>query len=338
MSERMPSTVARTLVASSARKAASRPRFRYSTMIVPFESLDCLRIDWRSGSARQMQRRCRKEELVDSVGRAILGELLQIKYLTHGNPDRWNDDPMPGLISFVGFVGTHLAAPGIRTDRGDILFAKPVAGFKCEARSVAARISAPILPCQAAFLMTGTNQNEIAFADFDTLRRRTGVEVGYRYRISVVERLNALETCNIEQHTASDHLVANVLNTQFPGAAGIDKSCVEAVIHLVIEEDVAKGIPLGRCLTGHVDGIVGVAKIGRGLVLVAGLRICSGSEHGMNRIPPAAKQAGLDRLLQGKSKCKDFTFSDKASRPDNIFRCHIVERSDLVLGSPTSPV
>src|ERR1035437_723037 len=98
MSEIMPSTVARTLTASSARKAASRPRFRNSTTIVPFESLDCLRIDGRSGPPGQMQRRRREEALVDSVGGAVLGKVLQIKDFPHGNPDRWNDDPVPRLI------------------------------------------------------------------------------------------------------------------------------------------------------------------------------------------------------------------------------------------------
>src|SRR5213594_1391839 len=74
--------------------------------------LDRLGIDRRAGPAGDHQRRRAEEELVDAVGGAVLGELLQIEDLTVHDPDRGDRDPVPGLEDIgPGVVGTHLDPP-----------------------------------------------------------------------------------------------------------------------------------------------------------------------------------------------------------------------------------
>src|SRR3954470_12661600 len=135
MSARMASTVARTFESSAARKAASRPRLRYRAICAAPKCglevdrkglLDGLRVDRRAGTARQVQRRRGEKEFVDLVAVAILGEFLQIEDLPHRNADRGDHHPVPWLVGVPGLVRTHLASPGIRTDRRNVLFADPV--------------------------------------------------------------------------------------------------------------------------------------------------------------------------------------------------------------------
>src|SRR3954451_18916936 len=76
----------------------------------------------------------------------------------------------------------------------------------------------------------------------------------------------------------------------------VNQSGVVAIVHLVVDEDVAERVPLGRGLARHVDGIIGVTQVREWFVLLAGRGVGAGGQHGVDRIPAAAEQAGLDRL------------------------------------------
>src|ERR1041385_5293360 len=199
MSARMLSTVARILASSSARCAASRPRFRNFAIAASLTSLDRLRIDRRAGRAGQMQRRRGEEELVDAILRAILRQLLQIKDLTHRNADHRDHHPVPRLVGILRLVGPYFAAPGVGTDRRDVLFADPVAGLEGQPRRVAAGIAAPVLAFEAALLMAGAHDHEIALPYLDALLRRAVVELGIADGVAVVQRVHAFVAGDVEQ-------------------------------------------------------------------------------------------------------------------------------------------
>src|SRR5208282_6733257 len=73
--------------------------------------LDRLRIERRAGAAGDDQRRAAKEKLVDAVVGAILGQLLDVEHLAHGEPHGRDHHPVPGLVDFLGLVRPHLDAP-----------------------------------------------------------------------------------------------------------------------------------------------------------------------------------------------------------------------------------
>src|SRR5204863_8199034 len=104
---------------------------------------DRLRIDRRTGSAGDDERRAGEEELVDLVLGAILGELLQIEDLAHAQPHGGDHHPVPRLVRVLGLVRAHLAAPGVGTEGGALMLVTPVAVLELHAWRVAARVSAP---------------------------------------------------------------------------------------------------------------------------------------------------------------------------------------------------
>src|SRR5215470_14272888 len=116
----------------------------------PSGSLDRLRIDRRAGAAGDDQRRAAEEELIDAVLVAVLGQLLEIEDLAHAQAHGRDHHPVPRLVGFRGLVRTHLDAPGVGADRGDLLVLAPVAVLELDARRVAAGVAAPLLLLQAA--------------------------------------------------------------------------------------------------------------------------------------------------------------------------------------------
>src|SRR5215467_1679359 len=113
-------------------------------------SLDRLRIDRRAGGPGDHQRRAAEEELVDAVAGAVLGKLFQVEHLPHGEPHGGDHHPMPRLVRLPGLVRTHLDAPGVGADGGDLLVLAPVAVLELHARRVAARVAAPLAFLEAA--------------------------------------------------------------------------------------------------------------------------------------------------------------------------------------------
>ena len=146
--------------------------------------------------------------------------------------------------------------------------------------------------------MAGAHDDKVALANLDALGGGAGVELGRADRIAVRQRVEALEASDVEQDAAADHLVADMLDPELLRALRADQLGVVAVVHLVVEEDVAKRVPLRRGLAGHVDRVVGVAQVGEGYVLIAGRGVGPCRQHGVNGIPAAAEQTGLDRLFQ----------------------------------------
>src|SRR5262249_50519336 len=255
------------------------------------ESLDRLGIDRRAGGASDHQWRTAEEELVDAVGGTIFGELPQVEHLAHGELHGRDPHAVPRLVRLHGLIGTHLDTPGVGADGGDLLFLAPVAVLELDPRSVAAREGAPAL--REAFLqLPGADDHEIAAADRDAVCACARVKLGVRYAVAVRQVLHVLETRDIKQYAAPDHLVARMFDAKLAEAVAIDQPGVVAVVHPFLVEDMAERVPMGRALHRHVDGVIGVADIWDH-VLAARHRVGACRQHGVDRVPAAAEQAGL---------------------------------------------
>ena len=101
---------------------------------------------------------------------------------------------------------------------------------------------------------------------------------------------------DVEEDAAADHPGPRMLDAEHVHAAAVDAARVVAVVHLVVEEDVAERVPVRRGLHRHVDGVVGEAQL-VGLVEAAGDGVGAGREHGVDRVPAPAEEAALRTLL-----------------------------------------
>src|SRR5215813_13390327 len=163
--------------------------------------------------AGDRDRGCDEHEHVDLVGRAVVGELLEIEDLAHGHAHDRDGDPVPRLIDAgLGLVGAHLAAPRIRRERGEL---DPLDPFQClerEAGRVAARIAVPAARLLAALHLPGAHDHVVAALHRDALLLRGLVEVRAGDAVAVLERVDALVARDVEQHAAADHLVLGLLD------------------------------------------------------------------------------------------------------------------------------
>src|SRR5664279_5007776 len=142
-------------------------------------SLDRQRVDRRADRAGDRDRRRHEHELVDLVGGAIVGELLEIEDLAHGHAHDRDRDPMPGLVdALLALVRAHLAAPGIAGKRRQFGALDPFQRLEGEARRVAARIAVPAAGLDAAFHLAGAHDHVIAALERDALLFRRLVEIG----------------------------------------------------------------------------------------------------------------------------------------------------------------
>ena len=129
-----------------------------------------------------------------------------------------------------------------------------------------------------------------------------------------------------------------MLDAELAEAVAIDLARVEAVVHLVFVEDVAQRVPVGRGLHRHVDGVVGVAQL-QHLVVVPGDRIGASRQHGVDRIPAAAEQAGLRATaVERDAEREDLAGADQSRRADDVLWRDMVERADLIVLAPTTPI
>ncbi len=152
------------------------------------------------------------------------------------------------------------------------------------------------------------------------------------------EPWHAAQPRDVEQHAAADHLVPGVLDAELADAGAVDLARFEAVIHLVFVEDVAERIPVGGGLHRHIDGVVGVADAGD-LIVATGDRVGAGGEHGVDRIPAAAEQAGLrTTAVERNAEREHLAGPDQAGGAHDIFRCDVIERADLVVLAPAAPI
>src|SRR5262245_38813547 len=299
--------------------------------------LDRLRINGRAGAAGDDQRRAAEEELVDTVGVAVLGQLLEIEDFAHAQAHGRDHHPVPGLVRLGGLVRPHLDAPGVGADRGDLLVLAPVAVLELDPGRIAAGIAAPLLLLQASLHLAGADDDEVAAADRDVLVLGALVELVVGDGFSILQPVDAAEAGDVEEHATTDHLVLGVLDAEHTQAPGVDQLGVEAVIGLVLVEDVPQRVPMGGTLDAEIERIVGVADLVP--VLSAGDGVGAGREHLVDGIEAAAEQAGLGAFaVEGDAEREYLAGTDQARRLDDILGRYVIERANLIVLAPAAPV
>jgi hypothetical protein len=95
---------------------------------------------------------------------------------------------------------------------------------------------------------------------------------------------------------------------------------------------------MGGSLHRHVDGIVGVADAGI-LVVATGNRVGTGGQHGVDRIPAPAEQAGLRAVaIERNAEREHLAGADQARGPHNVLSRNVIERADLIVVAPPAPI
>src|ERR1700735_3524619 len=100
-------------------------------------------------------------------------------------------------------------------------------------RPVAAGVASPAL-LEAFLQLPGAHDDEIAAANRDALRRRTGVELGIGDAVAVFQAGHLVEAGDVEQHAAADHLVARMLDAELAETVAVDHAGVVAVVHRLL--------------------------------------------------------------------------------------------------------
>src|SRR6516164_474997 len=289
ISARIFSTVSRTLASAALIAVASMPRLRCRaiTLSPVTVSLNRLRIDRRAGTASDDERRAAKEEFIDAVVGAIVGEFLQIKDFAHAKPHRWDDDPVPRLVGLLGLIWANFDPPGIGADRGDFFFLAPVAVFEFHAGRVAAGIAAPVLFGETTLHLAGADDDEIAAADRDILILGAFVEFIIGNALAVGHPFDAAVARDVDEHAAPDHFVFGMLDAKNVQTLGVDQLGVVTVIGLVLIKDMPERIPMRRALHAQHQRIVGIADLVP--ILPLGDGVGAGGEHLMDRIEAATE-------------------------------------------------
>src|SRR5262252_2184632 len=299
--------------------------------------LDGLRIDRRSCSARDDQRRAAEEELIDTVLFAVLGKLLEIENFAHAQTHGRDNHPMPGLIGFGRFIGPDFHAPGVCADRGDLLLLAPVTVLELDAWCVAAREAAPFLFGEAAFQLPGADDDKIATSNGHILLLRALIEFVVGNAFAVLHPFHATKTRDIEQYATSDHLVLGMLDAEDRKSARVNQFCVVTVVGLVLIENMTKRVPVRGALYAKGQRVIGVADLVP--VLLTGDGVGPGRQHLMDRIEAPAEQAGLgSRAIERNAQRKHHARSDQARSFHDIFGGNMVEGADLVFLAPSPPV
>ena len=97
--------------------------------------------------------------------------------------------------------------------------------------------------------MSRAHNHKVTFAYVDTLRSRTFIKIIVGDRIAVVQTVNAFPTRNIEQNATPDHPIAHIFDSKIFGTIYRNIRRWKSIVHLVIKEDVAQGVPLRAALT-----------------------------------------------------------------------------------------
>ena len=243
---------------------------------------------------------------------------------------------MPGLLRLGAFVGTHLAAPGVGADGGNLVVLDPLVGLEAQARRVATGITLPLAERQAVLHLAGAHDHEVAAFDLHALFFGAGVEIGIADAVAVFQIVTAQVARDVQQNAAAHHAVARVLNAILVGAVGIHQRGVVAVPHLVAVEHMAQCIPLRIALQRHRDHVVGIANLDA--VLAAGHGVGAGGQHGVDGIEaatPALLRAGGAEVQRQR---EDLAPLDQAGGARHVIGRHVVERADLVVRAPLAPV
>src|SRR5467141_4121924 len=141
-------------------------------------SLDPEWIGRRAYRAGDRDRRRDEHELVDLVGQAVLGQILEIEYLAHGHAHDRDGDPVPGLVDAAfGVVRPHLAAPSVARKRGQLGARDPLERLEGKAGRVAAGIAVPAAGLETTLHLAGPHDDVVTALDGHALRFCGVVEV-----------------------------------------------------------------------------------------------------------------------------------------------------------------
>src|SRR6185437_11969514 len=296
-----------------------------------------LRVDRRTCSAGDDQRRAAEKEFIDAVLLAVLCEFLEIKDFAHAQAHGGDHDPVPRLVCFGGFVGAYFHAPSIGTNGGNLFFLTPVAVLELDTWRIAAGVTAPILLGEAAFHLSGADYDKVAAADRNILILGAFVEFIVRNALTVLHPFHAAEARDVQQHAAADHLVLGVLDAEYVEAARIDHLGLMAVVAFVLIEDVAERVPMRSALHAQHQSVVGIADLVP--VLASRNGVGSRGQHLVDRVEAPAEQAGLRALaVERDTKRKYLAGADQACRLHDVLGRDMVEGADLVFLAPAAPV
>ena len=118
----------------------------------------------------------------------------------------------------------------------------------------------------------GPEQQDVAASDIDVaLSGDRGIEVVGGDDVSEVEPLDALEPGDVEQHPSAGDPLALLVDAVARRTDDGHLRRREAVVHLVVVEDVGERVPLRRALQRHEDVVVGVLEAAGEQLRVAGL-------------------------------------------------------------------
>src|SRR5215813_2191708 len=119
-----------------------------------------------------------EHELVDLVGRAVVGELLEVENLAHGHAHDRDGDPVPRLVDArLGLVRPHLAAPGIGGKRRELDPLDPFQRLEREAGRISPGVAVPALRRDAALHLPGADDHVVAALHLHVLLLRGLVEI-----------------------------------------------------------------------------------------------------------------------------------------------------------------
>src|SRR5262249_15678032 len=161
-----------------------------------------------SDRAGDRDRRCNEHELVNLVGSAIVGEILQIENLAHGHAHDRDRDPMPGLVDATfGVVRPYLASPGVACERRNLAASHPFERLEGRARRASAGIAVPAPGLEAALHLAGAHDHVVAALDGHALRLGGVVEILAGDAVTVLEPFLAERARHVEEDAAAHHLV-----------------------------------------------------------------------------------------------------------------------------------
>jgi hypothetical protein len=249
---------------------------------------------------------------------------------------------VPGLVDAgLGLVGPHLAAPGVARERGKLGALDPLECFEREAGRVAAGIAVPAARVELGLHLPRANDDEVAAPDFDALALRRGIEVGAGDAIAVFQHLPAEGARHVEENAAADHPRLGLLDAALLRARRGHLAAIVAIPHGILVEHMAEAVPLRAALQRHHHHVVGGANAAMVEDTRVGIR--PRAQHGMQGIDAAhggiLALRPLRAVLVEVERERDHLAlaHEPRGRDDVPGRC-VIERPDLVVGSPPAPV
>ncbi len=160
-------------------------------------------------------------------------------------------------------------------------------------------------------------------------------------RVAILKLFHAEGAGHVEEHAAADHPVLGLLDAALGGAEARHLAAVIAVPHVVLIEDVAEAVPLGAGLQRHHHDVVGGADAA--FVEHAGIGVGAGAQHHVQRIDAAERRVfGLaalrTELVEVERQRDHLAFTHQLGSGDDVLGLRVIERSDLVVRAPLTPV